>query len=470
MNNKVIFEFERAVESSISKYSMTESGNVVLAALSGGADSVSLVLSLLALSKKLNFSLCACHLNHMIRKETANRDEEFSRTLCQKLAVPFISEKKDIPSICKKGGGSIETVARNERYAFFERCAKKFGADRIATAHTKSDNAETVIFNLVRGCANDGLCGIPPKRDHFIRPLCDLSRKDVENYLFAKGQSFVTDETNSETEYSRNFIRLSVIPLLKQMNPSLEDTLLRLSENAREDKEFFALQALANQPKDHSCQSLCNMPPSLLKRYIRKLFSDACTESVQLSHQNVDDIAAALFATFSDKTERRIDLPGKMCAFVSESGVCIQKSSFADANKNFSDLDFNIPLKYGENIINEKYAVFVTGKNIVEIPDIIKKQDIVYKLYKKADCLSDIIEKDAFAKNRRENDCFVLGGMSRKLKKVYSEMHIEKDERKKIPLVCDSEKIICLPLYSYPCDTEKADGKDAGCTVAFYRS
>ncbi len=470
MNNKVIFEFERSVESCIAKYSMTESGDVVLVALSGGADSVSLMLSLLALSKKLNFSLCACHLNHMIRKETADRDEEFSRALCQKLAVPFVSEKKDIPSICIKDGGSIETVARNERYAFFERCAKKFGADRIATAHTKSDNAETVIFNLVRGCANDGLCGIPPKRDHFIRPLCNLSRKDVENYLFAKKQSFVTDETNSETEYSRNFIRLSVIPLLKQINPSLEDTLLHLSENAREDKAFFTSQAFENLPKNNSCESLCDLPPSILKRYIRSLFSDACTENVQLSHRNVNDIASALVATSSDKIERRIDLPGKMCAFVSASGLCIQNSSFTDTNENFPDKDFNIPLKYGENIINEKYAVFVAGKNIVEIPDIIKKQDIVYKLYKKADCLSDIIEKGAFAKNRRENDCFVLGGISRKLKKVYSEMHIEKDERKKIPLICDSERIICLPLYSYPCDTEKSDGKDAGCTVAFYRS
>jgi len=478
MNNKksaVAEHFESTVRSTIEKYDMTEKGNKIVVALSGGADSVCLLLALCALSEKLQFSLCACHLNHMIRKETAERDEIFSRSLCEKLSVPFYSEKVDVPSLCKNEGGSVEMVARNARYAFFERAKAHFGADRVATAHTASDNAETVIFNLVRGAGGDGICGIPPTRGAYIRPLIRLSRHEVEEYLDAKGQGHITDETNESEEYSRNFLRISVIPQLKKLNPELESAILRLSENAREDKEFLAVLSRDRTFDGMTAKELSALPPPLLKRHIRESFSTVCESRFLLSLKNTQDVANAIHSCGADGQKRTVCLPGNICAVVSKNGLCFCKRNDKNENDQNTDRFFDIPLVCGENIINEKYAVFMARGKDAQIPQVIKNEDIVYKLYKKALVASDIIDSSVFARPRKEHDVFVLGGMSRKLKKVFSDMKIPEDERRLVPLVCTknengSDTVVCLPLFSAPCDDAKHDGTGDCTVVAFYRS
>ena len=224
-----------SVKETILKYNMLKNRNSVTVALSGGADSVALTHILYKLKDELGFDLYAAHLNHGIRGKDADRDAEFVKTFCKELNIPLFFEKVDIPRVAEKYGDSIETVARNVRYEFLTRVS----VGVIATAHTASDNLETVIFNEIRGAGLKGVCGIPPIRDNIIRPLINCTREDVEEYCKQNNLEFCTDKTNFCDEYSRNNIRLNVVPVLKKINRNAERNILRMCETVRSDEEFL---------------------------------------------------------------------------------------------------------------------------------------------------------------------------------------------------------------------------------------
>ncbi|MBQ2387863.1 MAG: tRNA lysidine(34) synthetase TilS [Clostridia bacterium] len=218
----------------VTRYNLLKTGDRVTVALSGGADSTALLYGLLALREKFDLTVTAAHVNHMLRGEESDRDERFVRDLCEKLGVALSVGKFDIPALRKKGE-SGEECARRVRYAFLAEVAD----GKIATAHTADDNAETVLFNLIRGAGITGACGIPVKRDNIIRPLILCSRKDIENYCEKNGISFVTDSSNLTDDYTRNRIRHKIIPEMKEINPSLCDGVSRFSETLRDADELI---------------------------------------------------------------------------------------------------------------------------------------------------------------------------------------------------------------------------------------
>lgn len=203
------------VSSAIERYNMLEKGERVLCALSGGADSTALLLCL----KELGYDVFAVHVNHNLRGEESLSDQLFCERLCKKYGLPFKAVSVDVSEYAAKNRLSTELAARELRYRELERLS---GGAKIATAHTLSDSLETAIFNLTRGCGLKGLTGIPPVRENIVRPLCECTREDVEEFLKARGQDFVTDSTNLIADCSRNVIRLNVIPELKKINPGLE--------------------------------------------------------------------------------------------------------------------------------------------------------------------------------------------------------------------------------------------------------
>ncbi len=207
--------------STIETYGMLKGGERVTAALSGGADSVCLLLVLNGLKERYDLKLDAVHVNHCIRGKEADRDEEFCRKLCERLGVELTVKRIDVPAIAAEKKQSLEEAARNVRYSVF---AQHSGTGLTATAHTASDNAETVLLNLARGTGLKGMCGIPPVRDNIIRPLIDVTRQDVENYLRELGQDFVTDSTNLDNDYTRNRIRHNIIPEILRINSGFYKT------------------------------------------------------------------------------------------------------------------------------------------------------------------------------------------------------------------------------------------------------
>lgn len=226
-----------SVLSVIKKYGMLENCDRLVVGLSGGADSVCLLSVLNSLKEEYGFSLVAAHVNHGIRGEEAQRDEESCKKLCEKLGVPLEILHADIPALSKERGLGEEECGRQVRYEFFHSLAGKNG--KIATAHNLNDNAETLLLNLVRGAGSKGACGIPPIRDNIIRPLIETDRKSIERYCLENGLSYVTDSTNLECEYSRNKIRNKVLPLLCEINENAIGALSGFVSRMREQEAFI---------------------------------------------------------------------------------------------------------------------------------------------------------------------------------------------------------------------------------------
>ena len=197
------------VKRTISDYMMLETGENVLVALSGGADSTALLLSL----RELGYPVRAFHLNHCLRGAESDRDEAFCRRLCEKLGVELTVERVDIAAAA--GDSAVEETARRIRYARLEHAAH--GA-QIAVAHNADDNLETVLFHLVRGSGAKGVSGIPPVRGAVIRPLLFAERREIEAFLRENGQDYVTDSSNLSDDYTRNRLRHSVLPVLRGIN------------------------------------------------------------------------------------------------------------------------------------------------------------------------------------------------------------------------------------------------------------
>jgi len=282
-------DFTSKVLATVSEYAMLEKGAIVVAALSGGADSVSLVRVLKSLEEMLDIRVFACHLNHGLRGEESDSDERFCAELCEKLGIPLETRRVEVEKLLRSHE-SVEQAARRIRYEFFEETLRKFGSSVLATAHTASDNAETVLFNLTRGTGISGLCGIPPIRGlgrgsgfRVVRPLLNCTRAEVEAYLAELGQGFVTDKTNLSEDYSRNRIRLNVISELEKINPSLQSVISRMTKIIREDDEFLeelSEKALsdARSGRGWDAAALSRLPKPVKARAIRRILEQSGIE------------------------------------------------------------------------------------------------------------------------------------------------------------------------------------------------
>ena len=228
--------FLTKVYDTIEQFDMFSKSERLLVCLSGGADSVSLLLCL----KKLGYDISACHVNHQLRGDESERDQKFCEELCNILGVELTVQRIDVKGYCKEKSVSTEEGARELRYQIFN----QINADKICTAHSLSDCIETTVFNLARGTGLKGLCSIPPKRDNIVRPLINCTRQEILEFLNRIGQDFVTDSTNLSDEYTRNHIRHNVIPQFEQINPSLMKSYANTLSYLRKDMLFLEKSAL----------------------------------------------------------------------------------------------------------------------------------------------------------------------------------------------------------------------------------
>ena len=217
---------------------LTPRGKYIIA-LSGGADSVSLLLVLKHLESELGITLEAAHCNFHLRGDESLRDEQFCKQLCRRLHVPLHLVHFDTHAYADLHHVSIEMAARDLRYAYFEQLRRDISAADICVAHHRDDSVETLLLNLVRGTGLRGLRGIQPRNAHIIRPLLSHSRQQIEQYLDALGESYVTDSTNLHNDVKRNKIRLNIIPLLRELNPSVSQSIFETSLRVTEALKIF---------------------------------------------------------------------------------------------------------------------------------------------------------------------------------------------------------------------------------------
>ena len=216
-----MYQSVRLVSEFIRNNDLLDEGELYLVALSGGADSVCLLLMM----KALGYRVEAIHCNFHLRGEESDRDESFCKSLCQREDIPFHLVHFDTRSYAELHGVSIEMAARDLRYGYFEQLRNDIGAAGILVAHHQDDSVETLLMNLVRGTGIHGLQGIKPRNGYVIRPLLCLSRRDIETYLNNGKQEYVTDSSNLVDDVVRNKIRLDVLPLLRTINPSVSDSI-----------------------------------------------------------------------------------------------------------------------------------------------------------------------------------------------------------------------------------------------------
>ena len=214
-------------------------GGKYIVALSGGADSVSLLFVLKHLEHELGISVEAAHCNFHLRGAESVRDEEFCKLLCDRLAVPLHLIHFDTQAYADLHRVSIEMAARDLRYGYFENLRRDICAQDICVAHHRDDSVETVLLNLVRGTGLRGLRGIQPRNGNIVRPLLSLSREDIVQYLDALGESYVTDSTNLHNDVKRNKIRLDIMPLLRELNPSVSQSIFESSLRVGEALKVF---------------------------------------------------------------------------------------------------------------------------------------------------------------------------------------------------------------------------------------
>ena len=225
----------------IKKYNLIENGDKIVIGVSGGPDSIALLNVFLEIKKEniVNFDMVVCHINHMIREE-ASEDEEYVLKFCKKYDIEFYSKKIDIQKISKENKIGTEEAGRIERYKFFKEILEETDSNKIATAHTANDNAETVLMNIIRGSGTAGLKGIEAKRDNLIRPLIECDRNEIEEYCKENKLNPRIDKTNFENIYTRNKIRNMLIPYIKDnFNPNIIETINRLSELSKIENEYF---------------------------------------------------------------------------------------------------------------------------------------------------------------------------------------------------------------------------------------
>ena len=284
---------------------MLPRGSGVLCAVSGGADSMCLLHLLWSKREELGVRVCAAHFEHGMRGEESLRDCAFVEDFCRERGIPCLTEHGDVGAYAAQKRLGLEEAARELRYAFLERAADALGCERIATAHTADDNAETLLLHLARGSGAKGLGGIPPVRGRIVRPLLQATRAEVEAYLAANGLSYVEDSSNASDDFSRNLLRHRAIPVLRELNPAFAEAASRTAALLREDED--CLQGMAEEflgqaydGRSLSAAALAALHPAVASRALRAL----CPQSLERKH-----VAAAL-AFAAGEGLGRLDLPG----------------------------------------------------------------------------------------------------------------------------------------------------------------
>ncbi len=427
----------KELERAISDFSMKEKLELgVLVGLSGGADSVFLLLSLLKYrSLGNNFPILAVHVNHLIRGKEAERDEEFSRELCEELGVPFLVRRIDVPRLAKECGKSVEEAARYARYsAFADIIRGRNDINTISVAHNSDDNIETVIINMMRGAGTLGMSGINPSREEIVRPLIYLSKADIVSALYEEKIEFVTDSTNEEDEYTRNYIRHNILPKLYSVYPMAGSAVLKMCMNLREDDACLLSLASAFTEKYENgkipAKELKELPSALLFRVLKIYFEAFSGKTLERVH------IAAIKSGLSG-ADFSVSVPGGT-SFVVNCGL----AGFSSKEKNEKTENFYFEISEKLTEIPEFSALIELGDNVLD-DNYLK----VYNISTQKNLTSAIITGKLFIRNKLDGDAYFYGGMTHKLKKLFNDKKIPVNMRERIPVLCDDAGIVWVPGF-----------------------
>jgi tRNA(Ile)-lysidine synthase len=434
-----------SVRRTIRTHGLLPQGSRVAVALSGGADSVALLLALREIAKTEGFRVAgAAHLNHQLRGADSDADEQFCRGLAEKLRVPIEVERVDVARLARDTGGSIEHAAHVARYDFFDRAAARLDATAVAVAHTKDDQAETFLLRLLRGAGPRGLSGMHPCAGIVVRPLLDTSRSDVRHFLRAQDVAFREDASNADIAIPRNRIRHELLPLLEtRFAPGIVDVLDREAAIAREDAEYLdeaARSAAARLIVRTSCavelnaDALVAEPPAIARRVIRLAQQMAAGPEPFIGFDAVE--AVRRFAV--SKSTGQLDLPGHR---VNRRGGALVLTESRGREKPAPAADFSYQLDVPGQVAVPEAACAISADTRPVPPG-----RAAAELFSRAGKSNEaVIEAGRLAaplsvRNRRRGDSFRPLGLNgrKKLQDYFVDAKIDRFEREITPVIVDS--------------------------------
>ena len=401
-------------------------GDHVLAAVSGGADSVALLIMLGEVQSTLSLTITCAHMEHGIRGEDSVADMAFVQALCNCMGIPCYAECADVSAYARDHGLGVEDAARTLRYAFLMRTAERVGAGHIALAHHAQDQAETVLMHAARGSDLRGLCAMRYRRENIIRPLLDWQPQALRAYLEEKGQAWREDETNSDLAYTRNRIRADVLPALMAAYPGAVHALCRLAQAAQRDEEHFAAELLKVSLTRRKLvdgvallrSELGTLDRAMLSRvFVRE--AEQCGFGAQ-DAQTIEQIACAVCSG----DEETVNLTGGAHAHIGKQYVCLTRP-LEGVPETALALDGETQTPFGLFLVREALEG-ETGDGVT------------------CQVFDETQLSGSAVTGRREGDCLIPFGRhtSVKLKKLMIDAGVERPIRNSLPVIRKEENIL----------------------------
>lgn len=424
------------VQKTIKQHNLIHTGDRILVALSGGADSVCLLDCLQKLSDELGISLSVAHVHHGLRGQDADDDELFVQRLCGERDIPLYVKRVDVRALAAETKTGLEEAGRNARYTFFKELKEEYGFDKVATAHHSGDNIETVLMRLMRGTGPLGLGGIPYVNQNIIRPLLDVSRQEIEDYCKAQNLSFRTDLSNFETNYTRNKVRHELIPLIEEkFNPEFKNSFgeqIRLyascgayikdeAEKLMQKEMHSALHGVC-----FSCQSLLTYNEFLLSTMLHEVLQQhAGGHSITANH--INSIMAML-----RQEKCSVSLPDDMIAEVCHGWLYIRR---------------NIPVKAFSYSLTESCFIKEIGQyvTVCDATCIPNKGNVCTAYFDK----KKLNGKKLMLRSRCDGDAFYPVGMDgrKKLHDFFVDKKVPYFLRNTVPILTADDEIVWIAGY-----------------------
>ncbi len=445
---------QKKIQIFMEQYHMIEHGDHVVAGVSGGADSVCLLLVLERLRKSMGFLLSAVHVEHGIRGAESLQDAEFVRELCERLQVPLRTFSVDAPARAQERRQSLEEAARELRYECFYEACRELGANRLAVAHHGDDCAETMLFHLSRGTGIRGLCGIVPVRHvaeqnvDLIRPLLCMTRDEIEDFLQKEQQKFRTDSTNADQNMSRNRIRSQVLPQLRQINLAAVPHMVRTAGYMEEVCDYIddAAWSLGKQyvryfPEEQKPQEIritqagfTEMPKILQENLLHRLLGELAGSRKDLTAVHVEKVREL----FEFQVGRQIDLPYRMIAEVGYEEICLYRKPETNiSQEKRTELPLDVSGQVQEfSGMQISARVFSFDGNFQQIPE------KTYTKWFDYDKIKDTVQ----IRTRRPGDFLQVRseGGHKKLKDYLIDSKIPQKERDALVLLADASHILWI--------------------------
>jgi tRNA(Ile)-lysidine synthase len=451
-------------------------GDRVGVAVSGGADSVALLRLMLEARAELGIVLSVVHFNHKIRGADADADEQFVRDLARGLELEFHCDSGDTPAYAREHKLSLEAAARTLRYAFFDRLAAEATVHRVATAHTRDDQAETVLMRFLRGSGTKGLAGIYPAvgeeigasvqvpAPRIVRPLLDVSRDELRAYLQSLEQSWREDASNADLSIARNRLRHEIMPVLRQLNPALDETLSQTAEIARPEEEFWSRQlrcllpklltqsAIDNRQSAIQLAVLLAQPLALQRRLIRAV---AERHGLRLEFHHVEQILALLGARSPSPgvpsgpavggmgcSRAQIELPHGWEALRSGQELCFRRRCQTEKEREY---DFFLAVPGEVEVAARKLrAAMVTGENLAQAGEGARPSKVLLA--------AALAHRGLRVRNWHAGDRYwpAHTRQPRKVKELLQARHIPRERKAFWPVIMSGGEIVWIPGFAAP--------------------